>query len=142
MIAPDANLLIYAFDRESRFHERAKAWLEAVLSGTDSVGFAWNVLLGFVRISTRALRVPLTPEQALGLVGDWLAQPNASILEPGPRHFVLLGRLLLSVGTAGNLTSDAHLAAIALEHDAEVYSTDTDFGRFPGLRWRNPLQDE
>lgn len=142
MIAPDANLLIYAFARESRFHEPSKAWLEAVLSGTDPIGFAWNVLLGFVRISTRVLRVPLTPEEALGLVRDWLARPNASILEPGPGHFELLSRLLISIGTAGNLASDAHLAAIALEHNAEVYSTDSDFGRFPELRWRNPIENQ
>lgn len=140
MITPDANLLIYAFDQESRFHERAKAWIEAIFSGEERVGLAWNVLLAFIRISTRTLRVPLTPEQALGLVENWLTQPNASIIDPGPRHIELLSRLLLDAGTAGNLTSDAHLAAIALEHDAEVYSTDTDFGRFPGLRWRNPIQ--
>jgi len=139
VIVPDTNLLVYATDQASRFHERARVWLEEVLSGTESIGFAWNVLLGFLRISTRAVRRPLTAEQALGLVGLWLAQPNVVILKPGPRHFELLSGLLLSVGTAGNLTSDAHLAAIALEHSAEVYSNDTDFGRFPGLRWHNPL---
>ena len=139
MIAPDINLLVYATDQESQFHEGAKAWLEEVLSGTEPIGFAWNVLLGFLRISTRSVRKPLTAEQALGLVGLWLAQPNVSIIEPGPRHFELLSGLLLSVGTAGNLTSDAHLAAIALEHAADVYSADADFGRFTGLPWHNPV---
>jgi toxin-antitoxin system PIN domain toxin len=139
VIAPDVNLLIYASDQDSPFHQRAKAWLDDVLSGTESIGFAWNVLLGFLRISTRAVPKPLTAEQALGLVALWLAQPNTLILQPGPRHFELLSGLLLTVGTAGNLTSDAHLAAVALEQDAEVYSADADFGRFPGLRWQNPL---
>jgi toxin-antitoxin system PIN domain toxin len=140
VIAPDTNLLVYASDQESPFHNQAKTWLQKVLSGTESVGFAWSVLLGFLRISTRAVPKPLTTEEALGLVGLWLAQPNTSIIEPGPRHFELLSGLMLSAGTAGNLTSDAHLAAIALEHGAEVYSTDTDFGRFPGLCWHNPLR--
>jgi toxin-antitoxin system PIN domain toxin len=139
VIAPDVNLLVYATDQESRFHQGAKAWLEGVLSGTESIGFAWNVLLGFLRISTRAVRRPLTAEQALGLVGLWLAQPNVVTIEPGPRRFELLSGLLLSVGTAGNLTSDAHLAAVALEHGADVYSADADFRRFTGLRWHNPL---
>lgn len=141
MIAPDVNLLVYAFDEESPSHERARIWLESVLSGTESIGFAWNVLLGFLRISTsrRALPKPLTIEQTLDLVGLWLAQPNVAIIEPGPRHFELLSGLLLSVGTAGNLATDAHLAAIALEHGADVYSADADFGRFTRLRWHNPL---
>ena len=84
MIIPDINLLVYATDQESQFHEGAKAWLEDALSGTESIGFAWIVLLGFLRISTRAVRRPLTAEQALGLVSLWLAQPNVVILRPGP----------------------------------------------------------
>ena len=143
MIAPDVNLLVYAFDQLSPFHEPAKAWLETVLSGTESVGLAWNVLIGFLRISTNpALRKPLTIEQALDLVALWLAQPNVVIIEPGPRHLELLRDLLIPVGTGRNLSSDAHLAAIALEHGAEVYSADTDFDRFPGLRWHNPLASQ
>jgi len=143
VIAPDVNLLVYAFDQLSPFHEPAKAWLETVLSGTESVGLAWNVLIGFLRISTNpALRKPLTIEQALDLVALWLAQPNVVIIEPGPRHLELLRDLLIPVGTGRNLSSDAHLAAIALEHGAEVYSADTDFDRFPGLRWHNPLASQ
>lgn len=142
VIIPDVNLLIYAFDQKSRFHAQAKPWLETALSGAEQVGFAWTVLLGFVRISTRNLLAPLTPEQALNLVRLWTSQPNASILDPGKQHVEVLSRLLLGAGTAGNLTSDAHLAALALEHDGEIYSVDTDFGRFPGVRWRNPLQPE
>ena len=142
-MAPDVNLLLYAFDQRSPFYEPAKSWLEGILSGTESVGLTWNVLIGFLRISTNpALRKPLTIEQALDLVALWLAQPNVVIIEPGPRHLELLRDLLIPVGTGRNLTSDAHLAAIALEHGAEVYSADTDFDRFPGLRWHNPLASQ
>jgi len=141
VIAPDVNLLVSAFDQESLSHQEAKVWLENVLSGREPIGLAWNVLLGFLRISTnpRALPKPLRIEQALDLVGNWLAQPNVVILHPGPRHFELLRDLLIGVGTGGNLTSDAHLAALALEHRAVVYSSDKDFNRFTGLRWQNPL---
>jgi uncharacterized protein len=132
VIAPDINLLIYAVDEDSPFHTAARAWLEDALSGTKTVGFAWIVLLGFLRLTTRpqVLPSPLSVKQALELV---------ALLTPGPRHFELLFDLLTNTGTGGNLTSDAHLAAIAIEHGAEVCSTDHDFGRFAGLRWRNPL---
>ncbi|MBV9155605.1 MAG: type II toxin-antitoxin system VapC family toxin [Acidobacteriaceae bacterium] len=142
MIAPDVNLLVHTVDDHSPFHTRAKAWLNEALSGEESMLLAWNVVLGFLRITTnsRALPNPLTIEQALDLVALWLAQPNVTIVEPGPRHFGLLRDLLIGVGTGANLTSDAHLAAIAIEQDAEVHSTDADFRRFRGLRWRNPLE--
>lgn len=141
MIAPDINLLIYAVDVDSPFHAPAKAWLEDALSGTEAVGFAWIVLLGFLRLTTRpeVLPSPLSVKQALELVALWLTQPSAGVIAPGPRHFDLLCDLLTNTGTGGNLTSDAHLAAIAIEHGAQIFSTDSDFGRFAGLRWRNPL---
>lgn len=142
MIAPDANLLVYAVNSESPRHEEANAWLDQILSGTEPIGFSWATLVGFVRLVTRSAVVPkpLSAEQALEVVALWLARPNVVVIDPGPRHFDLLRGLLMAVGTAGNLTSDAHLAAVALEHGAEVHSTDADFGRFPGLRWRNPFQ--
>jgi toxin-antitoxin system PIN domain toxin len=116
-------------------------WLEDTLSGTESVGFAWIVLLGFLRLTThpKVLPSPLSVNQALELVALWLAQPTAVIIAPGLRHFDLLCDLLSNAGTSGNLTSDAHLAAIAIEHGAQLCSTDSDFGRFAGLHWRNPL---
>lgn len=141
MIIPDVNLLVYASNVDEPFHGRAKRWLEEALSGAEPVGLAWNVLLGFLRLTTRAnvLPKPLEVEQALGIVDSWLRLPVVRIIEPGPRHLELLRQLLTIAGTRGDLTSDAHLAAIAIEHDAEVYSSDADFGRFAGLRWRNPL---
>lgn len=141
MIAPDINLLVYAVDEDSPFHTAARVWLEDILSGTENVGFTWIVLLGFLRLTTRSqvLPSPLSVKHALELVALWLAQPPATIIAPGPRHFDLLSNLLTNAGTGGNLTSDAHLAAIAIENGAQVCSTDSDFGRFAGLRWHNPL---
>lgn len=141
MIVPDANLLVYSVNADSPFHAGAKTWADETLSGTEEIGFAWATLVGFLRLSTRPLIVPkpLSCEQALGVVANWLEQPNVAVVGPGPRHFQLLREWLAALGTAGNLTSDAHLAAIAVEHDGIVHSTDSDFGRFPGLRWRNPL---
>jgi toxin-antitoxin system PIN domain toxin len=139
---PDLNLLIYAIDEGAAQHAKARAWLEEVLSGTESVAFAWAVLLGFVRISTNpvALENPLSADEALDYVEGWLEQPVADVVHPTPGHASLLRDLLESTGAAGNLTSDAHLAALAIEHGAELCSCDTDFARFTGLRWVNPLR--
>jgi uncharacterized protein len=141
VILPDVNLLLYAVDAEAPRHAQARAWLEEVLSGTEEVGFAWAVLLGFVRISTNpaAFEAPLEGAQAFGYVEEWLARPVVMPLTPGPAHLTLIRELLQPLGAAGNLTSDAHLAALAIEHGAELCSSDTDFGRFKGLRWTDPL---
>jgi hypothetical protein len=138
---PDLNLLLYAIDTEAPVHEQARAWLEDTLSGTEAVAFAWAVLLGFVRISTNpaVFDRPLNAEEALDYVDGWLAQPVATVVHPSERHATLLRELLAPVGSAGNLTSDAHLAALAIEHGAELCSRDADFSRFQGLRWRDPL---
>jgi toxin-antitoxin system PIN domain toxin len=138
---PDLNLLLYAIDESAPRHPQARAWLDDVLSGTEAVGFAWAVLLDFVRISTNpvVLENPLSSEEALDYVDGWLDQPVAEVVHPTPQHASLLRRLLEPLGTAGNLTSDAHLAALAIEHGAELCSCDTDFARFAGLRWLDPL---
>jgi len=138
---PDVNLLLYALDETSPHHGRARAWLEELLSGTEAVGFTWQVLLAFLRLSTRPqlFTTPLHPAEAFDVVDGWLAQPCALVLHPTDRHLDVLRGLLEPLGTAGNLTADAHLAALAVEHGGEVYSADTDFGRFRGLRWTNPL---
>ena len=142
MKLPDVNLLLYAVDESSPRYDRAKPWLEDILSGTEQIAFPWSVLLGFVRISTNpvAFAKALDAKEALDLVDSWLAQPVATIVNPSDRHADILRRLLEPVGAAGNLTTDAHLAAIAIEHGAELLSSDADFTRFEGLRWRDPLR--
>jgi toxin-antitoxin system PIN domain toxin len=105
------------------------------------VGLAWVVILAFLRLTTRAgiLKRPLPAPSALALVGEWLELPNVEIVTPGENHFRILRNLLESAGTAGNLASDAHLAALAIEKGAKLCSADHDFARFPGLRYVNPL---
>jgi uncharacterized protein len=141
VILVDANLLIYAIDSDSPQHERARPWLERALSDAAPVGLPWIVLLAFVRITTRAgiMRRPLALAEALAYVDSWLQQPCVEIVAPGEHHWPILRRLLEATGTAGNLTSDAHIAALALERGAAVCSTDHDFARFPGIRHVNPL---
>ncbi|MFN8090592.1 MAG: type II toxin-antitoxin system VapC family toxin [Mycobacterium sp.] len=138
----DLNVLIYALDESSPRHEAARSWLDETLSGSETVAFAWQVLVGFVRLSTRAVIFarPLTVDEAFDVVDGWLDQPCAVVVHPGARHSWLLRELLGTAGTAGNLTSDAHLAALALEHGAELCSSDADFGRFAGVRWVDPLR--
>ena len=141
MILLDANLLIYAVNADAPLHRKAKAWLESALSGREAVGFSWNVLLAFLRLTTRPglFRRPLPVDTAVDLVASWLDQQSAAIVHPGPRHLQILRELLRPLGAGGNLTSDAHLAALAIEHGAELCSSDSDFARFHGLKWRNPL---
>ena len=141
MILVDVNLLIYAVNTGAPSHRKAKAWLEAAVSGTETVGLPWIVLLAFLRLTTRPglFQKTLAVETAFGLVNAWLDQPSVTVPEPTAHHFRTLRDLVLPVGTAGNLTSDAHLAALAIEHGAELCSTDTDFARFAKLKWRNPL---
>ncbi|NBD95891.1 MAG: PIN domain-containing protein [Gammaproteobacteria bacterium] len=141
MIVPDANLLIYAVNRDAPHHEAARFWLERVLSGTSAVGMPWLVLIAFIRLTTnpRIFESPLSPESALDIVSGWLSQPCASMINPGDRHWLIFSRLLRRDGTAGNLTNDAHLAALAIEYDATLHSADNDFRRFEGLDFVNPL---
>jgi toxin-antitoxin system PIN domain toxin len=141
VIVPDVNLLIHAYSSESPAHEAARPWWEGLLNGSQPVGLPWVSMLGFIRVSThrQIFANPLPVATACAHVRAWLAQPAVTVLDPGPRHAEILFRLLESLGTAGNLTTDAHLAALAIEHQAELHSTDADFARFPGLRWSNPL---
>jgi toxin-antitoxin system PIN domain toxin len=136
----DANVLLYAVNADAPHHPRARRWLDAELNGTDTVGFAWIVLLAFLRLSTNAALFPrpLASEDAFDIVEAWLTQPAAVVLQPTTRHVGLLRGLLEPLGAAGNLVNDAHLAGLALEHGAEVVSFDSDFARFGGVRWRSP----
>lgn len=137
----DVNLLLYALDASAPRHGAARRWLEERLSGTETFAFAWSVLLAFVRLSTspRVFADPLSAAEAFDHVDTWLAQPCAAVVHPTERHAALLRELLEPLGTAGNLTSDAHLAALAVEHGAELCSCDRDFSRFARVRWRDPL---
>lgn len=136
MKLPDVNILLYAVNTSSPQHARARHWLEQAFAGDAGTGFAWNALLGFIRLSTKPgiFARPLAVEDAMALVQHWLAQPNAQVIQPTPQHALLLARLLLPRGTGGNLTTDAHLAALAIEHGATLGTFDADFKNFAGLR--------
>ncbi len=136
----DANVLLYSVNEEDPHHAEAKSWLDTALSETETIGFSWVVVLAFLRVSTRsaAFVSPFSIDEAVAQLDAWLSQPPAVIVEPTRRHPGLVGGLLQSVGTAGNLVNDAHLAALALEHGATVVSYDSDFGRFRGVRWATP----
>ena len=141
MIIPDINLLLYAHDSSSTFHAKAAGWWQSCLSGTEPVGLLHVVAFGFVRIATnaRAFLNPMTPAEAVGHVHSWLEQPPVQVLDPGPDHIRHVLKLLETLGTAGNLVSDAQMAALAMDHDAVLHTADTDFVRFQGLRWFNPI---
>jgi toxin-antitoxin system PIN domain toxin len=132
----DANVLVHAANAGAREHTSAQKWIEAALSGTEPIGFAWTALLAFIRISTRQglLLRPLKIADAFGLLEDWLGAHHSVVIHPGDNHAAILRVLLESLGTAGDLTTDAHLAALAIEHGAELVSFDRDFKRFEGLR--------
>jgi uncharacterized protein len=138
---PDINVLVYAADDTATNHRPAREWVEATLSGSETVAFAWLVLIGFVRLTTnpRSFSRPWSVERALDVVDGWLAQPASTVVHPTDRHAAVLRDLLAPLGAAGNLTSDAHLAALAIEHGATLCSCDNDFSRFAGLRWVDPL---
>lgn len=142
MIVPDVNLLVYAQISSFPQHAKARRWWEDLLNGEREVGLAAPAVFGFVRLATSrtVFDRPLTVPEALERVRDWLALGHVVFAIPGPRHFEIAAGLLREVGSAGNLTTDAQLASIAIEHQGEVHSNDTDFGRFPGLRWINPLR--
>ncbi len=142
MILVDANLLLYAYNPSSPHHSAARDWFEATMSGSEPVGFAWVTLLAFVRIGTsaRALEHPLPTAEAGDIVSEWLASSITTLLNPGERHWQILRDLMTRGQVRGPLVTDAHLAALAIEHGAELATTDRDFARFPGLKFFNPLQ--
>ncbi len=141
MILPDVNLLIYAHNEAAVWHEAAQAWWEQLLNGDAPVGLPWAVIYGFIRLTTHpaVLAEPLDPAAAVERVEGWLAQDPAQILDPGPRHMTIARHLFETTRVGGDMTTDTHLAALAIEHQCELHSNDTDFSRFPGLKWHNPL---
>jgi toxin-antitoxin system PIN domain toxin len=138
----DANVLLYAYNEADPHHPASLSWLEGAMAGGETVAYTWTVLLAFIRLSTKVglFPQPLDGDTAIDAVRAWTSPPQAVILEPGPRHLELVADLLRATGTAGNLTSDAHLGALALEHGATVITFDSDFGRFPGVRWNAPRE--
>jgi len=141
MLIPDVNILVYAYDADSPRYARAREWWETTLQQPRIVGLPWSTSVGFIRIATqRGISArPMTVQEAVETVRAWLDHPRVRIVTPGERHAEILFDLLLELGVGGNITYDAHLAALAIEYQAELVSTDTDFARFPGLRWFNPL---
>jgi uncharacterized protein len=137
----DANILLYAVDASSQFHEPARNWLESSLNEPSRVGLPWVSLLAFQRISThpRASASPLSPSQAWSFVADWLDADATWVPVPGERHAEILRDLIVAGDLRGNRVSDAHLAALAIEHGVGVCSADSDFARFPQINWVNPL---
>ena len=141
MILVDANILLYAEDSLQSRHEQARAWWDGQLSGSGVVCLCWTVLSAFIRIGTnpRVFEHPLSLEQALARVQSWLDQPCTRIVRPTERHWTVFKQVLTDGQAVANLVTDAHLAALAIEHGCELASTDSDFARFPKLKWRNPL---
>jgi len=137
----DANILIYAHDSSSPQHEPARRWFEEQLNGTRRVGIPWPSILAFLRLTTnpRVTASPSTPDQAWRHVESWFGSSAAWIPSPTERHAEVLSGLVVGLGLTANLISDAHLAALAMEHGLEVCSADSDFARFPGLRLHNPM---
>ena len=141
MIIPDLNLLIYAHNDGAPFHLLAKRWWEDLVNGREQVGVPWVVATGFIRLMTRpgVLTHPAPPADAVDFAAEWFRFPQVIPINPGADHLTFFRRNLVAAGVGANLVTDAHIAALAMEYQAEVHSNDTDFSRFPGLRWRNPL---
>ena len=141
MILPDVNLLVFALDRHSPHHASSAAWWNTCLAASTPVCIPWLVILGVVRIlgNPKIYQRPTPPESVLDQIEKWLALPHIHLVDPAPAHLATLRKLLKLTGVAGSLSSDAHLAAIAIDKGITVYSNDTDFSRFPGLSWTNPL---
>ena len=141
MILVDANILLYAEDSLSEHHEAARAWWDAQLSGSSPVCLCWPVLTAFLRIATNARlhQRPLTLKEAVDRVHSWIDQPCMRLIQPAEQHWEIFQQMLREGNATANLVSDAHLAALAKEHNCELCSTDAGFARFPQLNWRNPL---
>jgi toxin-antitoxin system PIN domain toxin len=141
VILPDVNVLVYAHRRDSRQHAELRPWLEGVIAADQAYGMSDLVLSGFVRIVThpRIFREPSALDDALTFADQLLSPPNCVLVQPGPRHWQIFARLCRSAAARGNLVADAWFAALAIEAGCEWISTDRDFARFEGLRWRHPL---
>ncbi len=140
MLVIDVNILVYAVDALSPFHRNIRRWWEMSLNQEPVIGLPWATILGFIRVTTssRVMISPRSVDDVVNLVENWLSLPNVEIPVPGQRHAAIIFNLLREVGVGGNLTTDAHLAALAIEYQGRLVSTDHDFSRFTGLRWFDP----
>lgn len=140
----DLNILLYAVNAKSPDHRAAKQWVEAAMNGSETIALPWVVVLGFLRLATsrHVFASPLDTESALAVVDGWMDRPNVVTLDPGEQHWAIFADMISRSGTAGNHTTDAHIAALAVENGCELCSTDADFARYPQVRWVNPLADD
>ena len=141
MIVLDANVLLYAYDSDSDKHAKARAWVEEVFSGASPVGLPWQTVSAFMRIVTnpRLAGKRFTPVEVVEIVDQWVKQPNVRLLGPGDDHWSFLRQMIVDGQVRGPLITDAQLAALTIEYGGVLYTTDRDFSRFPGLRWKNPI---
>jgi len=144
MILVDVNLPLYAHDSLSEKHPAARRWWERQLSGAESVCLCWPVMMAFTRIGTnsRLHRRPMTLDEAIARVQTWLDQPCVKIIQPTEQHWTIFQQMLRGGSATANLVTDAHLAALAIEHNCELQSTDRGFARFPGLKWKHPIEEK
>lgn len=142
MILPDVNVLVHAHNADSAVHVAARRWWDECLAGSEGIGLAWAAVLGFIRITTnrRVVARPWPVSEVMARIHSWLELPHVHVAQPSDRHFARLRSELERLGAAGNLTTDAHLAVLAMERGYILYSTDADFARFSGLRWVNPCK--
>ena len=142
MIIPDTNLLVYAYNLRAPQNRDAGLWLQRLLEGTETVGLPWEVIVSFIRIMTKPQVVTglQQPVDVVAVVEQWLSLDNVAVVEPGPRHLELVANLLTAVGEGDQQVPDAHIAAIAIHHDAELHTNDHGFARFPGLRLTFPIR--
>jgi toxin-antitoxin system PIN domain toxin len=142
MIVVDITLLLAAVNTRAPMHKAARTWWEEQLNSDAEIGLSWLVILGFIRLTTngKVMPEPLLLADAIALVDEWLRRPNVKTVAVTPQHWNILQNMLHAVGHGAALTMDAHLACLAIEHDAEIVTVDEDFTHFPGLRWRNPLK--
>ena len=141
MVLSDVNVLVYAHRKDSAHHTGCRGWIEAVVNGDEAYGISELVLSGFIRVVThpKVFAKPSKLADALAFADQLRDQPNCIVVEPGPRHWEIFRRLCVENGVRGNLVPDAYLAALAIESGCEWVTTDRDFSRFPGLRWRHPV---
>lgn len=143
MLLPDTNLLVYSYNQSAAQHKIAASWWESTLSKDIPVGLTWVVIMGFIRLTThpRVLVHPITVREATVRIRQWLEQPSVLLLEPGPKFQTLFLNFIVNLEAGGNMTTDAYLAALAVENQAVLCSNDGDFSRFEGLKWTNPLKN-